>query len=421
MTGLYQDQRPETPGFEDARVDQAAREQSEHDQLDCHADRDRITGKGAQRHAHAGDPLRPGRAERRCPDDAQTMTGRPPPHGRDVVEQKTARQYRQHGRGGQPAQARLTRQARSQAVEQRNPDEYARISRCDRPDPASTRERRFVQVGADEGRQVCGVELGWWAVGGHVRSKTSSRRPGRPGLIVLLDLCRVAGQSGIGAKTRSGRQILPRSRRWIIAWGAIGIGNASGTHRARAASRHRAQSRSSRAWRGPATDSTRAATPGRRRRPWWGWSRNAHAGDGRTGPAPARGPGVSRRVCQMVRRPYRLRRDDAGACDHSAGTRPAWTCFAIMSRPTCGKSRGGGRPSFRRTWRPVCWHGVAAGITIATTGSSATPAEPAVNGIDFRGACPRSCFQADFSETAPCTNRSTSSAISLPARPCATS
>ena len=202
--GAFQNQRPETPGFEDPGINQAAREQSEHDQLHCHGDRDRVIAKSGQPNPHAGDPLRPGRAERRCTDSAQTTTGRPPPHGRDVVEQKTARQCRQHGRGGQPAQARLPWQARSQPVENRNPYKHAGISRCDRPDPAHTHQRRLVQVGADEGWQICGVGVGRWAVGAHVRSKPSSRRPGRPGLIALLEPYRAARAIRIGADTDPG-------------------------------------------------------------------------------------------------------------------------------------------------------------------------------------------------------------------------
>src|SRR5271157_6023756 len=91
------------------------------------------------------------------------------------------------------------RPARPQPVEQRNPDEYAGISRCDRPDPAPTHQRRLVQVGKNEGWQVCGVEFGWWAVGAHERLKPSSRRPGRPGLIALLEPYQAARAIRIGA------------------------------------------------------------------------------------------------------------------------------------------------------------------------------------------------------------------------------
>src|SRR4051794_6634521 len=53
-----------------------------------------------------------------------------------------------------------------------------------------------------------------------------------------------------------------------------------------------------------------------------------------------------------------------------------------------GKSSDGAPCSFRRTSRPACWRGVAASITIATTGSNAMPAGRAASPIKLCFACP---------------------------------
>ena len=57
---------------------------------------------------------------------------------------------------------------------------------------------------------------------------------------------------------------------------------------------------------------------------------------------------------------------------------------ATMSRPTSARSSAGALRSSRRTCSPVSWHGGRAGITISTTGSSATRVGPAANPIDRR-------------------------------------
>ena len=77
----------------------------------------------------------------------------------------------------------------------------------------------------------------------------------------------------------------------------------------------------------------------------------------------------------------RVRRHDPGPRDPRPRCASAWTSSATTSRPTSARSSGGERSSSRPTWRPACWPGGAAGITIATTGSSATPAARAASGL----------------------------------------